>query len=235
MKNRISFLITLSSVLCFLSILTSCSGRRFDRKWPMKRAHSASPVTDKSLEQSTNGWPKPSLNAINALKSKYGLPSAITSEMVIWENTPPFKQSIVYKEQIKQLFPYPHNDVLQQTISYKVPVDKVSELSKFDGSLIVDRTKGEISTRNDSEEMNFLCFNLADQIAKGLMSAEEARRIYTSNAESYELGNIGPMFTELSFKIPKNTSDPDSVMQSMEPRKKDFPQKKIQKAEEYLD
>ncbi|MEX2153654.1 MAG: hypothetical protein WD825_09970 [Gemmatimonadaceae bacterium] len=53
-------------------------------------------------------------------------------------------------------FPKPHTDLLEQFIDYRVPVDKYDELAAYDGSVIVERTKGEISARCDKEAMNFL-------------------------------------------------------------------------------
>jgi hypothetical protein len=106
--------------------------------------------------------------------------------------------------------------VIQQTIDYKVPVDKISQLAKFNGSLIVDRTKGELSSRSEKEEMNFLAFNLADKIIRGDLSVEEARREYTKSAEEFVMGSTNPMLSEFVFRPQTNTADPDRMMQSQE-------------------
>ncbi len=44
-------------------------------------------------------------------------------------------------------FPMPHPDLLEQFVDYQVPPDKFDELAQYDGSVIVERTKGEISAR----------------------------------------------------------------------------------------
>ncbi len=67
---------------------------------------------------------------------------------------------------------------MKQTISYQVPTDKYDELAEYDGSVIVERTKGEISARCDKEEANFLALNLADDIVKGKRSVKDARKHY---------------------------------------------------------
>ncbi|HSH38363.1 MAG TPA: hypothetical protein VK993_06230 [Chthoniobacterales bacterium] len=41
-----------------------------------------------------------------------------------------------------------------------MPPEKVSELAKFDGSVIVERTKGEVIARCDMESANFLAINM---------------------------------------------------------------------------
>lgn len=87
----------------------------------------------------------------------------------------PWKRTILYKEEIPHDFPKPHTDLLQQFIDYKTPVDKFDELATYDGSVIVERTKGEISARCDKEEMNFLALNLANDVATGNKTVEEAR------------------------------------------------------------
>jgi len=45
----------------------------------------------------------------------------------------------------------PHKDVLEQFVNRNVPVEKFKELAQYDGSVIVERTKGEISARCDKE------------------------------------------------------------------------------------
>jgi hypothetical protein len=48
-----------------------------------------------------------------------------------------------WRDEDPHKFPQPHNDVLQQTIDYRVPVDKYADLVRFDGSAVAERTKGE--------------------------------------------------------------------------------------------
>ena len=92
-------------------------------------------------------------------------------------------------------FPAQHSDWLEQTVSYRVPVAKFGELAAFDGSLLADRTRGELTARSDSEAANYVALNLADQIVAGKKTSEEARRIYAGlirsgrkTASPYEQG-----------------------------------------------
>jgi hypothetical protein len=68
--------------------------------------------------------------------------------------------------------------MLLQTIDYRVPPDVFDKLATYDGSVIVERTKGEISARCDVEEANFLALNLAHEIVTKRKSVEQARRFY---------------------------------------------------------
>lgn len=213
MKNR--FLVP--AVMSAFLLVTACSHKKEDKKPSVDPMASYSmPVTQEGLTQMTESWPEPSRSAITSLNSKYGLPSAVTEDMVVWNASGPFKRTIVFKEEVNHQFPIQHSDVLMQTVDYRVPLDKVDELSKFDGSILIDRTKGEISARNDKEEMNILSLNLADKIVRGEMTVEEARREYSKNAEAFAAGTSGQLLTELSFKSEGNTQDPDTMMQSQE-------------------
>jgi hypothetical protein len=58
-----------------------------------------------------------------------------------------------------------------------VPVGIVKELAKFDGSLIIERTKGEVSSRCDMEAANFTAINVMNDIVTGKITAEKAREV----------------------------------------------------------
>lgn len=214
---------TLAPVLLTASILllTACShykGKENKKQEAESTAAQVKPVTQEGVISMTESWPETSKAAVNAMNAKYGLPASVSDEMIVWNNTAPFKRTIVYKEEINHLFPMQHADVLQQTVNYRVPLDKVSHLSKFDGSLIVDRTRGELTSRNEKEEMNILALNLADKIVRGEMTVEKARREYSQQAEAFASGTSSPLISSLNFTSEGNTSDPDTMMQSQTER-----------------
>lgn len=203
-------------VMSAFLLVTACSHKKHDKKESMPETAAAysMPVTQEGLTKTTETWPESSKAAITSLNSKYGLPSAVTEDMVVWTNSAPFKRSVVMKEEVNHQFPIQHSDVLMQTVDYRVPLDKVAAVSKFDGSLLIDRTKGELSARNDKEEMNILALNLADKIVRGEMTVEQARREYSKNAEAFAAGTSGQMLTSLNFQSQGTTADPDTMMQS---------------------
>jgi hypothetical protein len=65
--------------------------------------------------------------------------------------------------------------VLEQFIPCRVPVDKFDDLAAFDGSVLVDRTKGLMSARCAGEGGNFVALNLAHEIVQGHQDVETAR------------------------------------------------------------
>jgi len=114
--------------------------------------------------------------------AKYGLPQEASAMRLVWHNNGPWKMTELVNEEIPHSFPKPHPDMLKQTISYRVPPDKFDELAEYDGSVIVERTKGEISARCDKEGANFLALNLADEIVRGKRSVKDARKFYAETA-----------------------------------------------------
>ena len=79
-------------------------------------------------------WPKEAKKAAEMMIQKYGQPDEVTAMRVV---------------ETDHAFPVPHKDVLEQVIDYRVSTDKVDDLARYDGSVIVERTKGELSARCD--------------------------------------------------------------------------------------
>ena len=130
------------------------------------------------MDKKMSGWPKASKDAVMFMTKKYGAPKHMTKHMAMWGQTGQWKRTIVYNYEVKHDFPMPHTDVMQQWIDYKVPLDRYDELAMYDGSVVVERTNGEISARCDKEAANFLAINLANEIATGTRTPQDGRRMY---------------------------------------------------------
>jgi len=154
--------------------------------------------------------------AMGAVKS-YGTPDEVTNSMLIWHNKGPWKRIIASKLVVMHKFPGPHPDSLEGVIDYKVPADKVDDLARFDGSVIVDRTRGELSARCDADHHNVLALNLAHDIVSGKRGVENARAFYT-RAVKLEKTNKGIHAYALKFNFPThraNTEYPDVMTLKM--------------------
>ena len=81
------------------------------------------------------------------MMDKYGASDEATASLLLWHNNDPWRRTAAYREEAQHNFPAPHRDVLEQFIPYRVPVDKFDDLAAFDGSVLVDRTKGLMSAR----------------------------------------------------------------------------------------
>ena len=139
---------------------------------PMKQTAMPS---DRAVDKVLASWPARPMLAAEELMLEYGPPQEVTPEQLIWRNQGPFKRITVSREEIPHDFPQPHMDYVMHTIDYIVPAAKLAALAAFDGSIIVDRTAGELSSRGDSEAHNILVLNLANDLAMGKKDSKQAR------------------------------------------------------------
>ena len=173
-----------------------------------------------NMQMSADGmiasWPAKPQEVARKTIAKYGQPNEATATMLIWHNNGPWKRTIVYRDVVQHNFPMPHPDLLEQFIDYQVPVAKFSDLAAYDGSVIVERTKGEMSARCDKEEMNFLALNLANDIVTGKRSVKDGRKFYAETAMAFMKGQMSPYTQGLQFQVPKgNVGDTDQPVQMM--------------------
>lgn len=163
-----------------------------------------------TAEQVIQSWPATPQKVAREMMAKYGQPNEATPTRLIWFNNGPWKRTIVYREEIPHHFPKPHTDLLEQVVNYTVRPEKFDDLAAYDGSVIVERTKGEISARCDKEAMNFLALNLANDIVTGRRTVNDARRAYAENAMAFMQNKSTPYTQGLQFSAPKIAQgDPD--------------------------
>lgn len=156
-----------------------------------------------------SGWPEASSMAVKEITDKYGKPDGITKDELIWMKKGVWKKICINKKETKHSFPIEHTDMMQTTISYKVPVDIMDELGKFDGSVTFDRTQGTMSARCDKEGNNFLALNLAHDIITGKKAVEEARKAYGDIVKEKMNGGNPVYMQKLTFSTQENSADPD--------------------------
>ncbi len=164
-----------------------------------------------SVQRLVAGWPEASRMAAMDMMQKYGPPQEVTASMLMWRNNGPWKWTRVSRETIPHSFPMPHPDLLEQAIDYRVPLGKYDDLARYDGSVIVERTKGEISARCDKEGANFLAINLAHDVATGRRGVEQARSYYASAMKRFMSSKqMDPYMQRIQFDMPRQaTGDPD--------------------------
>jgi hypothetical protein len=118
-------------------------------------------------------------------------------------------------------FPAPHIDAVESVIDYLVPPEKFTPLAEFDGSVIVERTAGEVSARCHDEQANFLALNLMHDIVTGAKTAQEARDYYAKEFADYRRKKPTPYMEKLRFTPANgNAADPDERVLSDEDLKK---------------
>lgn len=163
-------------------------------------------------KQVITNWPANPKKVAQEIMKKYGEPNEATSTMLVWHNNGPWKRTILHVEEAPHKFPKAHTDMLEQYIDYKVPPAKFDDVAIYDGSVVAQRTVGEMSARCDKEEMNFLALNLANDIAMGKKTVQQARDYYTRAVMDFGKGKMDPYVKKLQFNVPKGgTGDPDRI------------------------
>lgn len=162
----------------------------------------------------TPGWPDASSQAAKDLIAKYGDPQETTSDMLIWRNVAPFKKIVVHKQIYSSHFPLLHQNAVEHTVDYKAPVEKIDDVWRFDGSIVLNRNRGEMSAFGQNEPMNILAFNLADKVLRGQMGSEAARVTYGKEYLNYMDGKRNANTSVLNFGTQYQTPDIDKSVTS---------------------
>ena len=161
-------------------------------------------------------WPEQSREAAQLVIDAYGEPHEATESLLIWRGVGPWKRVIASRAFHPHEFPAPHIDAVESVIDYRVPVEKVTELAAFDGSVIVERTAGEVSARCHDEQANFLALNLVHDIVTGERTVVEAREYYAREFLDHRRKKPTPYMEKLRFRTGDGSADPDERMLSEE-------------------
>ncbi len=159
-----------------------------------------------------DAWSDKPREVVDLMIQQYGPPNEATETRLVWHSNGPWKRTILYRDEIPHNFPKPHTDLLEQFVDYRVPLDRFNDLAAFDGSVIPERTKGEISARCDMEPMNFLALNLSHELLTGNLTVDQARRRYAEIATSFMTGADPAETQRLGFEPTGDTADSDEPL-----------------------
>jgi hypothetical protein len=156
-------------------------------------------------------WPPEPRESARRLIESYGLPQEYTASQLIWHRTKDgWKRTILTAEETPHEFPAHHTDFLEQFIDYRVPIEMFSALAAYDGSVVADRTRGELSARCGGTSMNFVAVNLAHDIITGTRTVIEAREEYVRLYRAFKAGKTPPYTQGFQFTPGEgDTRDPD--------------------------
>lgn len=195
------------------SAMMSSLAKKISGNQEREQQGSAYRLTEAHVTELTSDWPTPPRLAVEQLMKQYGPPNEGTPVRLIWYNNGPWKRTEVTRDQIDHNFPAPHTDYLTNWIDYPVPVEMADELTRYDGSCLLDRTGGEAGARCDSEAANFITLNFMHEIVLGKRSVEEARAAYAEQMSAYMLGRAAPYAEGLLFEPPNGgTADKDEAV-----------------------
>ncbi len=162
-------------------------------------------VPEADLDAVIERWPSAPKKMAQDMVKQYGPPNEATPTLLIWHDSGPWKRTIVTSDETAHDFPTPHTDFISQTINYDVPVEKLPELARYDGSLIVYRTAGQVTFSCDNEAANFLAANLMHEIVEGRMTAEDARKELGEQQAAWLLNREAPYTEGIKFPAPRES------------------------------
>lgn len=182
------------------SAMATSMGRKLAGQQERQQTGASLRLTEADVATLTQDWPQAPKLALKQMLKQYGPPNEGTPVRLIWYNNGPWKRTELTRDQIEHNFPAPHTDYLTNWIDYQIPVHLAAELTRYDGSCLIDRTAGEAGARCDSEAANFITLNLMHEIVTGSRSVEEARSVYAEQMSAYMLGREAPYVERLLFE-----------------------------------
>lgn len=196
----------MSRIMTSLAVLLAWAGAPAVAQSVGEPNWSGKVAVGQAAEKTIEYWPELARAAARAMIAKYGRPTEVGASALVWYGNGPWKKSIVHRRA------WPHysfeldKDYLENTIAYWVPDDKVAALTRFDKRLDVDQALGEISTRSESEKMNYLALNLADEIVRGKRTVENAREFYIRTARLAASGKASSYLNGFLFEVHNDVS-----------------------------
>jgi hypothetical protein len=154
-------------------------------------------------------WPSESREAAQLVIDAHGEPAEVSDSFLIWYDVGQWKRVVAGRAFYQHDFPAPHFDSVESVIDYRVPVNRFSPLAEFDGSIVVERTVGEISARCHDEQANFLALNLAHDIITSVKTVDEARAYYAKEFADARRKKPTPDMEKLHFAPVVAAADPD--------------------------
>lgn len=148
----------------------------------------------REIEAAIASWPQQSQTAAHRLIEKYGVPDEVGRKRLVWNDNGPWKRTVVHREAGR--------DVIEQVASYHINNDRYELVGKLPGQVSAERGREEIASRANSEALNFLALNLADEVLSGKRQLDDAANAYARTAELAAAGKSSPYTQSLLFAEP---------------------------------
>lgn len=150
-------------------------------------------------------WPEPSRRTALAMIEKLGEPHRRDAESLTWIGVYRGKRTVIRRSDTGE-------GMVEQTVLYRVPPEKVGELTRFDDRLRIDRKASELSARTESVRTSFLVLNLAHEVASGFKTAEKAREVRDKEMRLAAAGKSSRYRDGLIFEEPLPIVLPERVL-----------------------
>lgn len=147
-----------------------------------------------AAEEAIAGWPAGSRTAARAMIESHGPPQKIQDGELVWFGPGDWKRTAVREN------PGPDGaGVVEQTVAFHADQDAARRVREFDQRASVDVQAAELTVRTDGEASNFLLANLANEVASGFRSPDEARDFYARQVGLENAGKTTPYLEGLNF------------------------------------
>lgn len=174
-------------------------------------------MTTRSGSEVIADWPEESREAASLVIKEFGEPHEVTDSLLIWNGVGQWKRVIASRAFYQHDFPVPHTDSVESVIDYRVPIEQFGPLAEFDGSVVVERTAGEVSARCHDVQANSLALNLTHDMVTGTKTVDEARAYYGKEFLDYRRNKPTPYMDALAFTPSDGgTADADHRILSQE-------------------
>lgn len=189
-----------SAFLLFsLLVPAGCVSRRAS---PAQADGVQSAVDRRALADTVVGqWSNVSSLAARRMIEEYGVPDEVHYGRIVWNNNGPWKRTVV-----RDIRPaYVEGDelgVVEQAVEYTLAPVQEKALTPFAKKASYNARTGELASKSDREELNFLTLNLIDDVAKGVQAPAQARDSYVRLQSLEEAGKSSDYLTGLRFKRP---------------------------------
>ncbi len=168
-------------------------------------------MNSKTFSPAIAQWPESAREAAQLVVDQYGEPDEVTASCITWHKPGPWKRIVASRQVHEHNFPAPHLDSVESVINYRFPDEKARDVYLFDGSVVINRTEGEVSARCHDEQANFLALNLMHDIATGAKNVQQAREYYAEEFLNARRKQATPYMEKLRFMPAQDSAaDPDT-------------------------
>lgn len=185
---------------------------------PVERTSPSEPASGATsagaAEAAIKDWPKETQSQARMLIERYGQPAKADAKELVWNDNGPWRKTTLRREGFTPSTMGKDRDHLEQVISYQVPSAKIADIKRFDKRIEVNEAANELTSRADTESMNYLALNLADDIAKGQRSVQGARVFYQKVKMLERAGKSSPYLDGFIFTMDKSAPDSKSSSES---------------------
>ncbi|MBI3547495.1 MAG: hypothetical protein HY078_00440 [Elusimicrobia bacterium] len=166
----------------------------------VKRTGTDTARREERARKAVAGWPAASRTVARMMIEKYGSPNSIENDVISWEGNEPWKKTSVYRAGKPSGMPPGRVNVLLQSVRYQVSPEAARAIENLGMNLSIDASQRLLSAAGESEDINFLALNLADEVATGAKTPQEAREFYVRTTALSLEGKSSPYLSGLLFE-----------------------------------